>query len=100
MSAMLIIMPAMMFGGYFVNLKDVYPWLRWITYLSPIRYASEALIRNEFEDNNDYTNGENYYESLDYNVGKWWSLFLLIAMSVFFRLLAAVSLRLTISKVQ
>jgi len=66
---MLIIAPYLIFGGYFVNLKTVYSWLRWLQYISPIRYSTEALLRNELEDNDDYTEEDQIYKNFDYNTG-------------------------------
>lgn len=43
-------MPIIIFGGLMVNVDDIYPWLAWIQWLSPIRYGMEALMRNEFSD--------------------------------------------------
>lgn len=65
-------MPYIIFGGFFVNLNTVYVWLRWITYLSPIRYATEALLRNELEDNGDYSDEDQIYKAFDYNTGLTW----------------------------
>lgn len=41
--------PFVVFSGLAVNLKDVYIWLRWVQYLSPLRYTMEILNRNEFD---------------------------------------------------
>ena len=45
----LILAPILLFSGYFVNLDSVYVWLRWLQYLSPVRYSLEMLLRNEFD---------------------------------------------------
>ena len=72
-SSMIIVtcstIPFIMFGGYLVNLNNIYVWLRWIQYISPIRYCNEILLRNEFENNDNYPNGEEFYESLGYDLG-------------------------------
>jgi ABC-type multidrug transport system permease subunit len=100
MMSMLIIMPFMLFAGYYVNLGDVYVWLRWIQYLSPIRYSTEALLRNEFEDNDRYGSYSTIYERFDYNLGLGYCLMMLAIFSVVLRVLALVALRLTVAKVQ
>ncbi|CAI2360246.1 unnamed protein product [Moneuplotes crassus] len=100
-ASMIIMMPYMMFGGYFVNLKDVYVWLRWIQYLSPLRYSTEALMRNEFEDNEEYSQEfQEIYEKYDYNIGLWPCIGILALLSILFRIGAYISLRLTVTKVQ
>ena len=71
-ASLLFFIPFAIFGGFFLNLKDVYSWLSWLQYFSPIRYSTEALLRNEFEDNGDYENGEAILESYDFNLGLGW----------------------------
>ena len=44
----LIMMPIILFGGLFSNLEELEAWIRWFQYISPIRYALESLVRNEF----------------------------------------------------
>ena len=41
--ANLITLPAILFGGLFVNDSTVFAFLGWIQYLSPIRYGFECL---------------------------------------------------------
>lgn len=98
-SVTLIMLPFILFGGYFVNLDDVYVWLRWIQYLSPIRYSTEALIRNEFEDNSKYS-GQVTYEQYNYDLGLNPCIIILAAIAVVFRIGALAALRLTVAKVQ
>ena len=38
------VMPSVLFGGLVVNLATVDPWLSWIQYTSPTRFAYEALL--------------------------------------------------------
>jgi len=93
-------LPFILFGGYFVNLDDVYVWLRWIQYISPIRYSTEALLRNEFEDNSVYDDSTKVYESLNYDIGLTNCIIVLAVMTVAFRILALIALRVTVAKVQ
>ena len=46
--APIVLAPCVIFSGLPVNLGTVYVWLRWLQYLSPLRYTFEILIRNEF----------------------------------------------------
>lgn len=44
-----LLMPFMLFAGLLVNSNHYPAWISWFQYTSPIRYALEALVRNEFE---------------------------------------------------
>ncbi|KAM3961766.1 LOW QUALITY PROTEIN: eye pigment precursor family transporter white [Aphomia sociella] len=43
-----IIIPFMLFGGFFLNSGSVPPYLGWISYLSWFRYGNEALLVNQW----------------------------------------------------
>jgi len=47
--APLIFFPMLLFSGFYVNSDSVRSWVKWLEYISPIRYALEALVYNEFE---------------------------------------------------
>ena len=66
---LLIMLPYIVFGGYLVNLKTVGWWIRWISYLSPLRYSAEALLRNELENNSKYEEGNLIIEYYNYDGG-------------------------------
>ena len=44
-----IMMPLILFGGQFANSGNIQAWISWFQYISPIRYAFEAFVRNEFD---------------------------------------------------
>lgn len=44
----MMIMPLMIFSGFYVNLDSIGPWFSWIQYISPIKYSFTALMLNEF----------------------------------------------------
>mmetsp|Transcript_8051 Transcript_8051/g.7131 ORF Transcript_8051/g.7131 Transcript_8051/m.7131 type:complete len:102 (+) Transcript_8051:514-819(+) len=94
------ILPFLIFGGLLVNLNTVPVWIRWLGYISPIRFSAEALLRNELENNDNYPGGEEVLENLGYTVGLWESIMILLSLGLFFRILAAIGLRYTVSKVQ
>ena len=58
-------------SGYFIYLDDLPLYLRWANTLSPIRWALQAMVVNEFEDNSDLPLSEEYLHlySID-NVSK------------------------------
>lgn len=92
-------LPFILFAGFFVNLDDIYVWLRWLQYLSPIRYSTEAILRNEFEDNSKY-DGIVTYQKYNYDLGLTNCLIILAAFAVGFRILALIALKVTVAKVQ
>lgn len=57
MAAPAIMMPLIIFSGFYSNLDSIPAWLSWFSYCSPARYAFEALMRNEFDGN---TSGDDF----------------------------------------
>lgn len=45
----LIILPLMVFSGLFVNIAAIPAWIRWIQWLSPMKYGFVSLMKNEFD---------------------------------------------------
>jgi len=45
----MLLMPLMIFSGFFVNSGTSPVFLRWIKYISPANYAFTALVKNEFQ---------------------------------------------------
>ncbi|KAM3141214.1 hypothetical protein pb186bvf_006599 [Paramecium bursaria] len=43
----MVLMPLIIFSGFFANQKNFYVWIGWIQYLSPLKYAYEAMMTNE-----------------------------------------------------
>jgi len=46
----MLLMPLMVFSGFFVNSATSPEFLNWIKYISPMKYAFVALVKNEFTD--------------------------------------------------
>ena len=44
-----ILVPLMLFGGFFLNNESVPDWLIWLKYLSWYKYSNEILIINQWE---------------------------------------------------
>ena len=42
-------MPFILFGGLFANTDSMPKWLSWLQWISPVRYANEALAHAEFD---------------------------------------------------
>lgn len=49
----MIFVPFILFSGYTTNTDNILPVLKVIEYISPMRYAFEYFVRNEFEDLED-----------------------------------------------
>ncbi|PNH12445.1 hypothetical protein TSOC_000623 [Tetrabaena socialis] len=43
----LLLLVCALFSGFLANKGAIVPWLRWIVYISPIRFCWEALVINE-----------------------------------------------------
>jgi len=48
MVAPMLILPLMMFSGFFLNPESVPVWLSWLEWISPMKYAFAALTQNEY----------------------------------------------------
>jgi ABC-type multidrug transport system permease subunit len=48
----MFIMPLMLFSGFFQNRGNLLAWISWLEYLSPIKYAFEAVMVNQYENLN------------------------------------------------
>jgi ABC-type multidrug transport system ATPase subunit/ABC-type multidrug transport system permease subunit len=41
----LILLPLMLFAGLFINTSSIGWWLRWLAYVSPVRWCAEGMIK-------------------------------------------------------
>lgn len=96
----LVNIPMFLFGGFFSNSKAIGAWIRWFQYVTPIRYAFEAAIRNEYENKDLSQYQVNPMTMLGFNLGIGKSLGLLVVLIVGFRLLSIICLKLLVSKFQ
>ncbi|KAL4474982.1 hypothetical protein ABPG74_001678 [Tetrahymena malaccensis] len=46
--APLVLIPFMLFAGFYKNASDYASWIGWIQYISPLKYGFIALVRNEY----------------------------------------------------
>lgn len=98
--APVIVMPMVLFGGYFSNSSNYPVWISWLQWLSPVRYGHEALCLNEFENRVYGENDIDLVEFLGYDLGIWRCLLILASFVVFCRLFSMLFLRLMVSKFQ
>ena len=81
--APICMMPIILFGGFFAN-SGTYPdYITWIQYISPIRYALEALVWNEF-DEKSYLNNYDMMDRLGFSLGKWYCILYLAILAIGF----------------
>ncbi|EAR86639.2 ABC-2 family transporter protein (macronuclear) [Tetrahymena thermophila SB210] len=74
------LLPIVLFCGFFKRRADLATWIGWIQYISPLSYALEAIIRNEYRDFNSTLNP---IITLDYEIGLGnciWIMFILYAI--------------------
>jgi hypothetical protein len=95
-------MPVMLFGGEFANSATLQAWISWLQYASPIRYAFEAIIINEFDPRTyDAAKGEsNPRILLGFHIGMWRCLVVLASIAILLRLVSLFFLRVLVSKFQ
>mmetsp|Transcript_17559 Transcript_17559/g.20353 ORF Transcript_17559/g.20353 Transcript_17559/m.20353 type:complete len:123 (-) Transcript_17559:80-448(-) len=89
----LALAPFILFSGISTNLGSIFVWLRWLQYLSPMRYAMEILIRNEFGGKN--LGFENPVDALYYNFGTGNCVVVLLVMALLYRVLSIILLKLS-----
>ncbi len=47
----MLIMPFMLFSGFYKNRANYRAWIGWVEYLSPFKYSFEAFASNEYKGN-------------------------------------------------
>jgi ABC-type multidrug transport system permease subunit len=90
----LIILPLMLFGGFYKNRKDLPVWIGWIEYLSPIKYSFTSLATNEYQGTTAPIS------LLNFDTSMWESIGILIALSLFARFVSIFVLWVMRSKLQ
>ena len=85
----LFFFPFILFSGFYVNSDSIQWWVKWIEYISPIRYGLEALIYTEFEDTN-FTPSP--ITSLGFDFGYWTSMAILGIIASVVRVMGFIAL--------
>ncbi|KAL4474935.1 hypothetical protein ABPG74_001631 [Tetrahymena malaccensis] len=86
----IMIMPFMLFGGFYKNSDDMPAWNRWIQWTSNYRYVFEAYARNNYEDSPFQIDP---VAQLGLNFGKWKCALLLFVLFIVFQTLALLLLK-------
>jgi hypothetical protein len=92
----LVLLPLIIFSGFFANSKQFYVWIGWIQYISPVKYSFEAMATNEF-DGRHYEFGSPI-DTLGFEVGQWESVAILIGFVIAIRAGAYLFLRMLRAK--
>jgi ABC-type multidrug transport system permease subunit len=90
----LIVLPLMLFSGFYKNRKDLPVWIGWIEYLSPIKYSFVSLATNEYQGTTAPIS------LLNFDTSMWESIGILIALSLFARFVSIFVLWAMRSKLQ
>ncbi|XP_048505173.1 ATP-binding cassette sub-family G member 4-like isoform X2 [Athalia rosae] len=98
-----IILPFMIFSGFFVHLTDAHPWLHWLFHLSFLKYGFEGLMvavygdRSKMDCSQDYCHyryPKQLLKTVDMtNAEYWFSISLLIGLYLTLEITAYVALR-------
>ena len=86
-----------LFSGFVVHLDHVYVWIRWLQYISLVRYTAEVLLRNEFEDNPAYSFNLMDTYNLDFWTTNW--LIMLILITLGLRVISIIALKRSLKQV-
>ena len=90
----IVLLPFVLFSGFFKNAGNFSSWVGWIQYLSPIKYGFAAMIENEVKYRDSNIN------SLNLDVGVGLSIGVLFGLAMFFRMLSLFFLWFMRSKMQ
>ena len=90
----IILLPFILFSGFFKNNSDIPMWIGWIQYISPIKYGFIVFTLSEVEGKPSLVN------LLDFDVGLWASVFILLGLGFAYRFLSLFFLWLLKKKAQ
>ena len=88
-----VLLPVILFSGFFKNTANLPVWLGWIQYISPIKYGFSAWIQNEVE-----FASSSALNTLNLDTGLWMNVYLLAVLAVGFRIVSLIFLELLKSR--
>ena len=99
--------PVLLFGGLFVNTDTLPEWLAWIQWVSPVRFANEAISHSQYDDYEGYESASGKIVNLPagfmqvegFTIGYWNCIAVLIGMMIIWRALSLCMLKMQIKKV-
>jgi len=92
-----ILLPWMIFSGFYINSNSMPNWLGWFQYTSPFRYALESLMWNQYT---DYELGTGIVDQYGYHLGLWGAFGLLAAVGLVARAGALFALKILVKKLE
>ena len=99
-------MPIVLFGGFITNNEAVGAYISWMEWVSPIRYANEALAHSQFDSYSPPKTfpptpnlPEGYLELEGFTIGYWNCVFIVIGLMLFWRIFSLIVLKAQIGKV-
>lgn len=92
-----IVIPFLIFGGYFLNSDSIPNYFKWLSYFSWFRYGNEALMINQWDGIESiscnstsamcFNTGEEVLEKFSFNTGNFmWDIFALVFLIVIMRI--------------
>jgi ABC-type multidrug transport system permease subunit len=98
--APLIFVPFLLYAGFTTNTDNILTGLKFIEYSSPIRYAFEFFITNEFENHEDQLGDVYPVQNLNFSIGKTNIIIILVSYIGILIILGIVALRITGTKLK
>ncbi|EAR86501.1 ABC-2 family transporter protein (macronuclear) [Tetrahymena thermophila SB210] len=86
----MMVLPFMLFGGFYKNVDDMPDWNAWIQWLSPYRYAFEASVRSNYV-GTPFT--IDVVGQTNLNLGKWMCMLLLLILFLAYLILTYLLLK-------
>lgn len=97
----LIMMSLIIFAGNLINEDSMPRFLFWLKYISPLKYANEIFVTNEFDNNDNITYGggaQKTLDSLNFDIGMNTCFIIISCMAIALRFMPMFFLKLMIKK--
>ncbi len=78
----IMLMPVILFSGFYKNRDNLPGWIGWLEYLSPVKYGFTAVMENEVAFK------ASRIGDLNFDVDKWPAVIILFSLGIFFRLMS------------
>lgn len=89
--APMIFVPIILFSGYTTNTENIKAFLKWIEYISPVRYIFEYFVHNEFDDKQIKGNP---LDTLNFNINIGWLILIMCCYIILLIILSLIGLKL------
>lgn len=89
--APMIFVPIILFSGYTTNTENIIAVLKWIEYISPVRYIFEYFVHNEFSDYD--LDPVNPIDTLNFKLNVWKIIVILLSYCIGLMILSLITLK-------